>query len=124
MPPEWFGSESSDPVTPRNTPSLVPSAQPSLGPPDWMTDLTQYEEAESKAQEIAKQEGPSFHKLPLVDHGNPPSSGLLPLGVCEGHCNEDADCLAGLICFQRSQRRSVPGCKGFLNTKTNYCIRP
>ena len=33
-------------------------------------------------------------------------------GKCEGDCDDDNDCMNGLICFQRSGAESVPGCSG------------
>lgn len=49
-----------------------------------------------------------------------------PLDECEGDCDEDSDCLPGLICFQRNRaNQEVPGCLGgsFDNTLTDYCIK-
>ena len=31
---------------------------------------------------------------------------------CQGDCDEDADCMAGLVCFQRENGESIPGCAG------------
>ena len=31
---------------------------------------------------------------------------------CEGDCDEDADCMGGLVCFQREDGESIPGCTG------------
>ena len=31
---------------------------------------------------------------------------------CQGDCDEDADCMAGLVCFQREDGESIPGCAG------------
>ena len=33
-------------------------------------------------------------------------------GMCEGDCDYDSDCDAGLKCFQRDGYESVPGCSG------------
>jgi len=33
-------------------------------------------------------------------------------GMCEGDCDKDSDCDAGLKCFQRNGYEAVPGCSG------------
>eukprot|EP00980_Cylindrotheca_fusiformis_P029366 scaffold23455_cov173-Cylindrotheca_fusiformis.AAC.1 len=47
-----------------------------------------------------------------------------PLGLCEGDCDNDADCQSGLKCFQRNAGDSVPGCSGGSSdrSRTDYCI--
>ena len=40
---------------------------------------------------------------------------------CEGDCDSDSDCKAGLTCFQRDTG-SVPGCSGVATTDWDYCI--
>eukprot|EP00980_Cylindrotheca_fusiformis_P017051 scaffold5231_cov83-Cylindrotheca_fusiformis.AAC.6 len=47
-----------------------------------------------------------------------------PLGRCEGDCDSNDDCEAGLICFQRDENESVPGCSGGSSdgSRTDYCI--
>lgn len=118
-------------LVPNDKPSLVPSFGPSFGLPDWAKDLAQLEEAEAEAEQLAESENVADATdtsnpvpLALVDHGNPVPSNLLPLGLCEGDCDEDADCAVGLICFQRNETVAVPGCAGDLNSRTDYCIRP
>jgi hypothetical protein len=47
------------------------------------------------------------------------------LGECEGDCDEDSDCLPGLVCFQReATRQTVPGCLGGEEDEslTDYCV--
>ena len=34
------------------------------------------------------------------------------LAACTGECDSDAQCAAGLLCFQRSDNETIPGCKG------------
>ena len=34
------------------------------------------------------------------------------LQACIGECDSDAQCAAGLTCFQRSYGEQIPGCKG------------
>ncbi len=33
-------------------------------------------------------------------------------GECEGDCDYDADCSEGLVCFQREDGETIPGCTG------------
>ncbi|KAL3935785.1 MAG: hypothetical protein SGBAC_008760, partial [Bacillariaceae sp.] len=65
--------------------------------------------------------------LPLTVVGNNgiPESAF-PLGWCQGDCDDDGDCEAGLICFQRDADTAIPGCSGGLEdgSRTDYCIRP
>ncbi|CAJ1897025.1 unnamed protein product [Cylindrotheca closterium] len=51
-------------------------------------------------------------------------SGIKPLSICMGDCDEDSDCGPGLMCFQRNAYESVPGCFGGANdeSRTDYCI--
>lgn len=49
------------------------------------------------------------------------------LGECEGDCDNNSDCLPGLICFNRETASvPVPGCLGGKedSTLTDYCINP
>ena len=43
-------------------------------------------------------------------------------GQCEGDCDADSDCKAGLTCFQRDTGDSVPGCSGVATTDWDYCL--
>lgn len=57
------------------------------------------------------------------------SDGQGNCGMCEGDCNNDADCEKGLMCFSRGQgdSRSVPGCvSGGSGDKPgmDYCYTP
>eukprot|EP00980_Cylindrotheca_fusiformis_P005890 scaffold1239_cov130-Cylindrotheca_fusiformis.AAC.3 len=47
-----------------------------------------------------------------------------PLGICQGDCDSNADCKAGLICFQRNGGEEVPGCFGGSDdfSRNDYCI--
>lgn len=83
----------------------MPSAAPALGPTPF--------------------EGPSSQILPaLISYGGSPPDFRFPLGLCEGDCDLDSHCQAGLICFQRTQNVPVPGCTGSDSSKTDYCIFP
>ena len=44
------------------------------------------------------------------------------LVLCEGDCDEDADCATGFYCFRRIKLNSVPGCEGKGTRGKNYCI--
>ena len=48
----------------------------------------------------------------------------MPLGLCEGDCDNNSECKTGLVCFNRTARQAVPGCIGGEtdNTPTDYCI--
>lgn len=47
-----------------------------------------------------------------------------PLGKCQGDCDEDTDCIDGLICYYRRAGEAVPGCGGELSTNVDYCVDP
>ncbi|KAI2492348.1 Bacterial protein of unknown function (DUF839) [Fragilaria crotonensis] len=53
------------------------------------------------------------------DNGAPARS--FPLGNCEGDCDTDADCAAGLRCFQRGGVETVTGCTGEGVSGKDYC---
>mmetsp|Transcript_11439 Transcript_11439/g.32835 ORF Transcript_11439/g.32835 Transcript_11439/m.32835 type:complete len:143 (-) Transcript_11439:200-628(-) len=44
------------------------------------------------------------------------------LGLCEGDCDRDDHCAAGLVCFQRSKGDPVPGCTGNLGSNSDFCV--
>merc|ERR1712157_431536 len=44
------------------------------------------------------------------------------LGRCEGDCDYDYHCAAGLKCFQRSGYTTVPGCVGEGKKSYDYCV--
>jgi hypothetical protein len=53
---------------------------------------------------------PAVTTKPLVFKGNNGAVGLLD--TCEGDCDKDSECKAGLKCFQRTKKETVPGCHG------------
>lgn len=61
----------------------------------------------------------------LVGFGADPPSRFIPLGLCEGDCDNDAQCDPGLKCFQRDAYDPVPGCAGGENfgSGTDFCIK-
>lgn len=50
----------------------------------------------------------------------------IKLGECQGDCNRDSDCANGLVCMQRSNGETVPGCsgEGQVNARADFCIQP
>ena len=44
------------------------------------------------------------------------------LSACQGDCNVDADCNAGLFCYQRTSWEEIPGCSGNGTQWTDYCL--
>jgi hypothetical protein len=48
---------------------------------------------------------------------------VYPLGACQGSCSDDKDCLAGLTCFHRQNKESVPGCDGEGHSNAAYCVQ-
>jgi hypothetical protein len=48
-------------------------------------------------------------------------SRLSPCNRCEGDCDVDADCKAGLKCFQKDGAGEIPGCIGRDMTKNDFC---
>ncbi|GKY90745.1 hypothetical protein MPSEU_000047400 [Mayamaea pseudoterrestris] len=48
-----------------------------------------------------------------------------PLGKCQGDCDSDSDCQPGLVCYQRLNTESVPGCSGASKySGKDFCIDP
>jgi hypothetical protein len=61
--------------------------------------------------------------LAFVGNGNK-FSVPLPLGLCEGDCDSDEDCMDALICYQRDGGEETPGCLGNDDTANDYCVHP
>lgn len=61
----------------------------------------------------------------LKYYGRNPLERNLPLQECEGDCDSNSDCDAGLVCLQRrtENSRPVPGCSGQDNGLTDYCVK-
>lgn len=57
----------------------------------------------------------------LNDKGKDPKD---KLGQCQGDCDKDDDCTAGLKCHQRDGTTSVPGCAGEGGKDWDYCTHP
>jgi hypothetical protein len=62
--------------------------------------------------------------LPVLSTVDKDVVGQLKLGVCQGDCNSDEDCRAGLICLERNKDDAVPGCAGKPNRGDDYCTYP
>ena len=83
--------------------------------PGWLGYSTKY-------SDYCYKEEASKNELVVIDEGvHAPGT----LGVCEGDCETDAECAAGLRCFQRNnddvtEYAPVPGCsgKGMFNMTT------
>lgn len=65
---------------------------------------------------------PTLHLQKTITFvANPPKA---PLNECEGDCDDDTQCAAGLKCHQRDPFEAVPGCSGGESSGryTDYCI--
>eukprot|EP00492_Amphilonche_elongata_P001588 TRINITY_DN19_c0_g1_i5.p1 TRINITY_DN19_c0_g1~~TRINITY_DN19_c0_g1_i5.p1 ORF type:complete len:931 (+),score=175.89 TRINITY_DN19_c0_g1_i5:289-2793(+) len=51
-----------------------------------------------------------INAIPLLYFGASGCTAENPCGECEGDCDSDADCDAGLRCFKRDNDESIPGC--------------
>ena len=58
----------------------------------------------------------------MGNNGSPAEA--FPLGACEGDCDSDDECAAGLRCFSRDGNEEVPGCVGPGESRTDYCYVP
>jgi hypothetical protein len=47
-----------------------------------------------------------------------------PLGLCQGDCDKDHHCAAGLKCLERSGSERVPGCGGNPRIGWDFCVNP
>jgi hypothetical protein len=56
-----------------------------------------------------------------IEGNNGTPSSAFPLGLCEGDCDNDSQCAAGLRCFQRDGTEPVPGCSGTGVPRKDYC---
>jgi len=65
-------------------------------------------------------EGLGLPKLQKI--GKNPGNSKLPLDVCSGDCDSDAECKEGLVCYQRTGKDTVPGCDGEGTKDWDYCI--
>jgi Bacterial protein of unknown function (DUF839) len=56
------------------------------------------------------------------DNGNPKDR--LPLGLCQGDCDNDIQCFGDLTCFMRTGNQPIPGCSGTGIYGKDYCYNP
>eukprot|EP01083_Nonionella_stella_P038111 103789_1 len=71
--------------------------------------------------------GPGWLLLFKVANKGIRDDGLLltdhPLGMCEGHCQNDDQCGPGLACFQRDGDAGVPSCVNWGGIRgVDYCV--
>jgi hypothetical protein len=81
-------------------------------------------EVEAKTDFCVPQGAPDNLLGPSISYQGQRNNPSQPLDLCEGDCDSDADCVPGLICFQRNPGQPVPGCRGFDGSRTDYCINP
>lgn len=60
----------------------------------------------------------------LVYKSEDDDPGVFPLANCEGDCDDDWDCGAGLLCYIREEFEPVPGCSGNGAFGRDYCYKP
>ena len=53
---------------------------------------------------------PVNNETNIVWYGGSPSSDHFPMKRCEGDCDNDDQCEAGLFCMQNGGYESIPGC--------------
>jgi hypothetical protein len=64
---------------------------------------------------------PGAIDLPELDYV---TNGGDTLGVCQGDCDNDAQCEGNLKCMQRNGNEPVPGCSGTARSTRDYCYDP
>lgn len=118
---------------PTKRPTQAPTEQPSLarsgvpteevqstGPTTEMPSMGPSTAAPSLVPSSA-----AYWKLPELDFvGNDGNLQGMPLGVCQGDCDTDEDCLDELVCFQRALNEPIPACRGDGMPSMDYCILP
>jgi hypothetical protein len=63
--------------------------------------------------------------LPIKYLGSDGCTSSKKCSKCQGDCDSDSDCAAGLKCYQRSGNEIVPGCQQHgLSKKSDYCYEP
>ena len=99
--------------------SKVPSLAPSMDPSSALSMKPSSIPSNNPSSEPTCYGGKDDGKLEYV--GNTECT----LEECAGDCDEDSDCVSGLMCFQRKgdNQKKVPGCKGKSITDINYCIK-
>ena len=84
------------------------------------------------ASEIVEDGNGDFHyatgSAPEIEFvAENPEEDELPLGLCQGDCDDDDDCVEGLVCYKRdAPYQTIPGCSGGDEdfTDFDYCALP
>ena len=78
--------------------------------------------------EVVKWSSPNANPLIDLDYisSNPQDAdGFEPMTRCQGDCDIDDNCAAGLFCFQVNKRGSaIPGCNNLIDSGADYCVDP
>ena len=56
------------------------------------------------------------------DKDNTGVAAVTSFGLCQGDCYDDTECESGLVCLERDDGESVPGCSGTSDGKNSYCV--
>jgi len=56
------------------------------------------------------------------DKDNTGVAAVTSFGLCQGDCYDDEECESGLVCLERDNGASVPGCSGTSYGKNSYCV--
>lgn len=104
------------------SPSKLPTKKNTLSSePTVVSPFPTFHPTTSTAPSIS--DAPPTILIPLVDFGALPPSDKKPITLCQGDCDDDGDCVPGLICLKRRAGDDVPGCQGDFSTSSNFCIR-
>jgi hypothetical protein len=123
---------STEPSTgPSTEPSTAPSASQSpsgiptksLAPSTSPTESIVPSVAPTVSNAPSTSASPTTILIPLVDYGDLPPSDKIPMTLCEGDCDDDSDCLPGLVCLQRDAGDDIPGCQGDLSSDSDFCVK-
>ncbi|KAG7349099.1 peptidoglycan-binding domain protein [Nitzschia inconspicua] len=105
--------------------SRVPSVTPTISNAPSTSVSPSVHPTESMAPSIAPSVSatPTVVLPPLHDFGALPPSDKAPMTLCEGDCDDDSDCVPGLVCLKRNAGDDVPGCQGDLSSASNFCVK-
>jgi hypothetical protein len=125
--PESAGTSESPSTAPTPEPTVSPypsgtpteSTVPSLSPTQSKFPSTV--PTQSSAPSVST--SPTTVLIPIVDFGGMPPMDKHPMALCEGDCDDDSDCVAGLVCRQRNAGDEIPGCQGDLSTNSDVCVK-
>jgi len=102
-------------VRPEQQQTVRPEQQQTVRPEQQQTQQPQQQTQQPQTQQ--PEQNSSLYTHPQ----NPPR---LPLGLCQGDCDNDSDCSEGLFCFFKTNGivQRVPGCEGNDSTSTDFCV--